>query len=95
MLTETANLTPSWLLQGVQHCNLPEIIDIDWQGITKRTLCVAWKQLRSDFVSKRNFEGFGSETLVIEVIASVGKSTGFEINDKDIKWSRRRQFKGI
>ncbi|XP_070619108.1 tigger transposable element-derived protein 1-like [Erythrolamprus reginae] len=69
------------------------LIDLSWQGVSRRTLNSAWKKLWPEAVSDRPFEGFeqGSfegfeqaEPVILEEIVSLGKSMGLEVNEDDI-----------
>ncbi|XP_064078530.1 tigger transposable element-derived protein 1-like [Macrobrachium nipponense] len=61
-VTENTNLTLREFLKD--HFNIAiglKIIDIAWQGVTKRTLTSAWKKLWPENVAERDFEGFEIE----------------------------------
>ncbi|XP_066231909.1 zinc finger MYM-type protein 6 isoform X4 [Saccopteryx leptura] len=60
------------------------IIDMAWQGVTRKTLNSAWRKLWPEVVSERDFEGFEPEVSVVEEIVSLGKSMGLEVNEEDI-----------
>ena len=67
-----------------QHYNIVicvKLIDIAWQGVTKRTLNSAWRKLWPDVVLERDFEGFEP---VEEEIVSIGRSMGLEVDEADV-----------
>uniref|UniRef100_UPI00358F0D9F tigger transposable element-derived protein 1-like isoform X2 n=1 Tax=Myxine glutinosa TaxID=7769 RepID=UPI00358F0D9F len=83
--TESTNLTLREFWKD--HYNIVtclRIIDMAWQGVTRRTLNSAWKKLWPEVVSKRDFEGFEPEVLVVEEIVSLGKSMGLQVNEEDV-----------
>ncbi|XP_064110427.1 tigger transposable element-derived protein 1-like [Macrobrachium nipponense] len=78
-VTENTNLTQREFWKD--HYNIViclRIIDLAWQGVTRRTLNSAWKKLWPDAVAERDFEGFEPETEQeeLEEIVSLGKSMG-------------------
>ncbi len=84
-VTENTNLTlREFWKEHYNIVNCLKIIDMAWQSVTRRTLNSAWWKLWPDCVSKRDFEGFVSETPVVEEIVSLGKSMGLEVDDGDI-----------
>ena len=58
-----------------------KLIDIAWQGVTKRTLNSAWRKLWPDVVLERDFEGFEP---IEEEIVSIGRSMGLEVDEADV-----------
>eukprot|EP00106_Octopus_bimaculoides_P013869 XP_014781311.1 PREDICTED: tigger transposable element-derived protein 1-like [Octopus bimaculoides] len=60
------------------------IIDMAWQGVTKRTLTSAWKKLWSEVVSEMDFERLKLEVAMAEEIVSLGKSMGLDMDEGDI-----------
>ncbi|XP_070268928.1 tigger transposable element-derived protein 1 isoform X2 [Myotis yumanensis] len=60
------------------------IIDMAWQGVTKRTLTSAWKKLWPEVVSETDFERLEPEAAVVEEIVSLGKSMGLDMDEGDI-----------
>ncbi|XP_064111358.1 tigger transposable element-derived protein 1-like [Macrobrachium nipponense] len=88
-VTENTNLTLREFWK--EHFNIAiglKIIDIAWQGVTKRTLTSAWKKLWPENVAERNFEGFEieeEEESVEEEILSIGKTIGLKVDERDIE----------
>ncbi|XP_014778247.1 tigger transposable element-derived protein 1-like [Octopus bimaculoides] len=60
------------------------IIDMAWQGVTKRSLTSVWKKLWPEVVSETDFERLEPEVAVVEDIISLGKSMGLDIDEGDI-----------
>ncbi|XP_051784390.1 tigger transposable element-derived protein 1-like [Erpetoichthys calabaricus] len=60
------------------------IIDLAWQGVTKRTLTSAWKKLWPEVVSETEFERLESKAAVVEEIVSLGKTMGMDMDEGDI-----------
>ncbi|GFT39117.1 tigger transposable element-derived protein 1 [Nephila pilipes] len=58
-----------------------KLIDIAWQGVTKRTLNSAWRKLWPDVLKREGFEGF--EPIEEEII-SLGRSMGLEVDEADV-----------
>uniref|UniRef100_A0A5F8G8Y5 HTH CENPB-type domain-containing protein n=1 Tax=Monodelphis domestica TaxID=13616 RepID=A0A5F8G8Y5_MONDO len=84
-ITESTNLTLQEFWK--EHYNIVtclKIIDMAWQGTTRRTLNSAWRKLWPEVVSESDFEGFKPEVPVVEEIVSLGKSMGLEVNEEDI-----------
>ena len=86
-VTENTNLTLREFWK--EHYNIViclKIIDIAWQGVTRRTLNSAWKKLWPACVAERDFEGFDPhlEPPVLEEIVSLGKSMGLEVDEADV-----------
>eukprot|EP00106_Octopus_bimaculoides_P021594 XP_014789036.1 PREDICTED: tigger transposable element-derived protein 1-like [Octopus bimaculoides] len=52
------------------------VIDMAWQGVTKRTLTSAWKKLRPEVVPETDFERH-------KEIVSFGKSLGLDVDEGD------------
>ncbi|XP_064093866.1 tigger transposable element-derived protein 1-like [Macrobrachium nipponense] len=88
-VTENTNLTLREFWKD--HFNIAiglKIIDIAWQGVTKRTLTSTWKKLWPENVAERDFEGFEieeEEEPVEEEIVSIGKTIGLEVDERDIE----------
>ncbi|XP_064106842.1 tigger transposable element-derived protein 1-like [Macrobrachium nipponense] len=88
-VTENTNLTLREFWK--EHFNIAiglKIIDIAWQGVTKRTLTSAWKKLWPEYVAERDFEGFEieeEEEPVEEEIVSTGKTIVLEVDERDIE----------
>ncbi|XP_066531040.1 tigger transposable element-derived protein 1-like [Hoplias malabaricus] len=62
------------------------LIDLAWQGVTRRTLNSAWKKLWPEALSERDFEGFEQpEPDLSEEIVSLGNSMGLQVNEDDIE----------
>ena len=81
-VTENTNLTLREFWK--EHYNIViclKLIDIAWQGVTKRTLNSAWRKLWPDVVLERDFEGFEP---VVEEIVSIGRSMGLEVDEADV-----------
>ena len=62
-----------------------------WQGVTRRTLKLAWKKLWPEVVADRDFEGFEPESenepepaAGLKEIVSLGKSMGLEVYEGDM-----------
>ena len=88
-VTENTNLTLREFWKD--HYNIViclKIIDLAWQGVTRRTLNAAWRKLWPDCVAERDFEGFDpqpeSEPAVLDEIVSLGKSMGLEVDEGDV-----------
>lgn len=86
-VTQSTNLTlrEFWRSHfNIVHCL--KIIDLAWEGVTRRTLNSAWKKLWPDAVAPRDFEGFPPEAASepVEEIVSMGKSMGLEVDEADI-----------
>ena len=64
--------------------NSLNIIDVAWQGVTKRTLNSAWKKLWPECVSHSAFSGFATEAPEVADIVSLSKSLGLVVDDDDI-----------
>ncbi|GFT08073.1 tigger transposable element-derived protein 1 [Nephila pilipes] len=82
-ITENTNLTLREFWKN--HYNIViclKLIDIAWQGITKRTLNSAWRKLWPDVVLKR--EGFEGFEPIEEEIVSIGRSMGLEVDKADV-----------
>lgn len=65
-----------------------KMIDMAWQGVTRRTLNSAWKKLWPEAVAPRDFDGFEVVEEVepeVNEIVSLGKDMGLEVNDEDIE----------
>ncbi|XP_008104049.2 tigger transposable element-derived protein 1 [Anolis carolinensis] len=60
------------------------IIDMAWEGVTRRSLNSAWKKLWPEVVSERGFEESKPEELVVGEIVSIGKSMGLEVDEGDV-----------
>ncbi|XP_039624723.1 tigger transposable element-derived protein 1-like [Polypterus senegalus] len=84
-VTESTNLTLRDFWKG--HYNIViclRIIDLAWQGITKRTLTSAWKKLWHEVVSGTEFERLEYKAAVVEEIVSLGKTIGMDMDEGDI-----------
>uniref|UniRef100_A0A8C8VHY4 HTH CENPB-type domain-containing protein n=1 Tax=Pelusios castaneus TaxID=367368 RepID=A0A8C8VHY4_9SAUR len=84
-VTESTNLTLREFWKD--HYNIViclRIIDMAWQGVTKRTLTSAWKKLWPEVVSETDFERLEPEAAVVEEIVSLGKSVGLDMDEGDI-----------
>ncbi|XP_064083867.1 tigger transposable element-derived protein 1-like [Macrobrachium nipponense] len=90
-VTDNTNLTlrEFWKEHfNIVHCL--KIIDDAWQGVTRRTLNSAWKKLWPASIAERDFEGFNTpdpdepEPIVVDEIASLGKSMGLEVDEADV-----------
>lgn len=88
-VTDNTNLTLREFWK--EHYNIVKclrIIDLAWQGVTRRTLNSAWKKLWPHVAADRDFEGFEPEiepeSEVLEEIVSLGKSMGLEVDEGDI-----------
>ena len=84
-ITESTNLTLREFWK--EHYNIViglHIIDLAWQGVTRKTVNSAWRKLWPDVVAERDFEGFKPETEVLDEIVSLGKSMGLEVDEGDI-----------
>ena len=84
-ITESTNLT-LWEFWK-EHYNIVlclRIIDLAWQGVTRRTLNSAWRKLWPDVVAERDFEGFEPETEVLDETMSLGKSMRLEVDEGDV-----------
>ncbi|GFT26584.1 tigger transposable element-derived protein 1 [Nephila pilipes] len=82
-VTENTNLTLREFWKN--HYNIViclKLIDIAWQGVTKRTLNSAWRKLWPDVVLKR--EGFEGFEPIEEEIVSIGRSMGLEVDEADV-----------
>lgn len=82
-VTENTNLTLREFWK--EHYNIViclEIIDLAWQGVTRRTLNFSWRKLWPDTVSERDFEGF--EMAELNKIVALGKSMGLEVDEGGI-----------
>ncbi|XP_061622154.1 tigger transposable element-derived protein 1-like [Phyllopteryx taeniolatus] len=82
-VTQSSNLTIREFWKD--HYNIVSclrIIDMAWQGVTKRTLICAWKKLWPEVVSERVI--FEPEEAVVEEIVSLGKSMGLEVDEEDV-----------
>ncbi|XP_045104973.1 tigger transposable element-derived protein 1-like, partial [Portunus trituberculatus] len=81
-VTENTNLTlREFWKQRYNIVICVKLIDIAWQGVTKRTLNSAWRKLWPDVVLERDFEGFNP---VEEEIVSIGRSMGLQIDEADV-----------
>ncbi|GFS97340.1 tigger transposable element-derived protein 1 [Nephila pilipes] len=82
-VTKNTNLTLMEFWKN--HCNIViclKLIDIACQGVTKRILNSACRQLWPDVVLKREgYEGFGP---IEEEIVSIGRSMGLEVDEADV-----------
>ncbi|XP_059549399.1 tigger transposable element-derived protein 1 isoform X1 [Myotis daubentonii] len=84
-VTESTNLTLREFWKD--HYNIVtclRIIDMAWQGVTKRTLTCAWRKLWPEVVSETDFERLEPEAAVVEEIVSLGKSMGLDVDEGDI-----------
>ncbi|XP_051783372.1 tigger transposable element-derived protein 1-like isoform X1 [Erpetoichthys calabaricus] len=84
-VTDSTNLTLREFWKD--HYNIViclRIIDLAWQGVTKRTLTSAWKKLWPEVVSETDFERLEPEAAVVEEIVSLGKSMGLDMDEGDI-----------
>ncbi|XP_070606465.1 tigger transposable element-derived protein 1-like [Erythrolamprus reginae] len=85
-VTESTNLTLQEFWKD--HYNIAtclSLIDLSWQGVSRRILNSAWKKLWPQAVSGRTFKGFEQpEPVILEDIVSLGKSMGLEVNEDDI-----------
>ncbi|GFT27189.1 tigger transposable element-derived protein 1 [Nephila pilipes] len=81
----TKNTNPTLREFWKNHYNIViclKLIDIAWQGVTKRTLNSAWRKLWPNVVLKRDgFEGFEP---IEEVNVSIGRSMGLEVDEADV-----------
>ncbi|XP_014775483.1 tigger transposable element-derived protein 1-like [Octopus bimaculoides] len=80
-VTENTNLTLHGFWKEHNKVNCFKITYMTWQGVTRRTLNSDWRKLWFDYVSERGFDGFESETPVVEEMVSVGKFMGLEVDD--------------
>ncbi|GFS82554.1 tigger transposable element-derived protein 1 [Nephila pilipes] len=81
-VTENTNLTLREFWKN--HYNIViclKLIDIAWQGVTKRTLNSAWRKLWPDVLKREGFEGFEP---IEEEIVSIGRSKGLEVDEADV-----------
>lgn len=79
---ESTNLTLREFWKG--HYNIVtclNIIDIAWQGVTKRTLNAAWRKLWPNVVLERGIE---EKEPIEKEIVSIGNSMGLEIDEADV-----------
>ena len=88
-VTDNTNLTLREFWK--EHYNIAiclRLIDIAWQGVTKRTLNSAWRKVWPDAVLERDFEGFEPVEPpvepVVEEIVSIGRSMGLEVDEEDV-----------
>ncbi|KAK4324021.1 hypothetical protein Pmani_005333 [Petrolisthes manimaculis] len=89
-VTENTNLTLREFWKD--HYNIViclRLIDTVWQGVTKRALVAAWKNLWpvvvSDVDEDLDFEGFEPRPIPVEEeIVSLGKSMGLEVDEADV-----------
>ncbi|KAK4324160.1 hypothetical protein Pmani_005163 [Petrolisthes manimaculis] len=89
-VTENTNLTLREFWKD--HYNIViclRLIDTAWQGVTKRALVAAWKNLWPVVVSNvdedLDFEGFEPRPMPVEEeIVSLGKSMGLEVDEADV-----------
>ena len=58
-----------------------KLIDMAWQGVTKRTLNSAWRKLWPDVVLEQDFDK--SEPVEKEIV-SIGRSMGLEVDEADV-----------
>ncbi|UYV63939.1 hypothetical protein LAZ67_2006082 [Cordylochernes scorpioides] len=87
-LTEETNLTLREFWQNhfnIVHCL--KIIDKAWNGVSQRTLVSAWTKLRPHIVHAYDFKGLSGEQEppIIDVIVSLGKTLGLEVNEPIIQ----------
>ncbi|XP_030179530.1 tigger transposable element-derived protein 1-like [Lynx canadensis] len=87
-VTKGTNLTLREFWKNHFHIvNCLKIIDKAWDGVTKRTLCSAWRKLWPDCVLGHDLEGLAheQEAPVVDEIVSLGKTMGLEVNEDDIQ----------
>ena len=72
-----------------------KLIEMVWQGVTRRTLTSAWRKLWPDAVAPQDFEGFEPEPergptpeSELDEIVSIGKSMGIEVDEDSMNSSR-------
>ncbi|UYV83402.1 hypothetical protein LAZ67_23000901 [Cordylochernes scorpioides] len=87
-LTEETNLTLREFWQNhfnIVHCL--KIIDKAWNGVSQRTLVSAWTKLWPHIVHAYDFKGLSGEQEppIIDVIVSLGKTLGLEVNEPIIQ----------
>ncbi|XP_070586956.1 tigger transposable element-derived protein 1-like, partial [Erythrolamprus reginae] len=86
-VTESTNLTLQEFWKD--HYNIAtciSLIDLSWQGVSRRTLTSAWKKLWPGAVSNRTSETLEeAEPIILEEIVSLGQSMGLEVNEDDIE----------
>eukprot|EP00106_Octopus_bimaculoides_P007087 XP_014774529.1 PREDICTED: mediator of DNA damage checkpoint protein 1-like [Octopus bimaculoides] len=84
-VTDSTNLILREFLKD--HYNIViclRIIDMAWQGVTKKTLTSVWKKLWPEFVSEMDFVRLEPKAAVVEEIVSLGKSMGLDVDEGDI-----------
>ena len=64
-----------------------KLIDEAWNGVSKRCLIAAWRNLWPDCAPDRDFKGFESvpEPPVVEDIVSLGINLGLEVDGTDVE----------
>ena len=85
-ITESTNLTLREFWKD--HFNIVlclRLIDTAWQGVSRKSLHAAWKQLWPDMIEERDFEGFEpDDPNIVEEIVSMGKTMGLEVDEGDV-----------
>nr|XP_045581449.1 tigger transposable element-derived protein 1-like [Procambarus clarkii] len=73
------------------------LIDKAWEGVTRRTLNSAWRNLWPEGVPERDFEGFGpapasasapvedAEVHLVDDIVALGQTLGLELDAADVQ----------
>ncbi|XP_069159785.1 tigger transposable element-derived protein 1-like [Procambarus clarkii] len=67
------------------------LIDKAWEGVTRRTLNSAWRNLWPEGVPERDFEGFGPapvedlEVHLVDDIVALGQTLGLELDAADVQ----------